>query len=184
MTVGFIVKSVVTHSDSEHGGLSTGESDGVIVMSPSAGGFVGSSVSSSETNVSVMPQRAANTLNCLLPEAVKQIPTLLLFKGTYLFASFPFSLVHWREMESAEMEQLALESPSAWHCWENTCGMKMLIGASGKYQTSWRWIVWMSLRSSSILSQIDPMSCSAIVSPLTPKLDHSSFLVGKGNGSK
>ena len=114
----------------------------------------------------------------------KAIPTLLLFKGTYLLARLPFSPVHWREMESAEMEQLALESPSAWRCWENTCGTKMLIGASGKYRMLWRWIVWMLLRSSSILSRIHPMPCSATVSPLTPKLDRSSFLAVKGNGNK
>ena len=42
------------------------------------------------------------------------MPTLLLFKGTYLLAMLPFSPVHWRDMASAEIEQLALESPSDW----------------------------------------------------------------------
>ena len=72
-------------------------------------------------------------------------------------------------MASAEIEQLALESPLDWRCWENTCGTNMLIGASGKYWTSWRWMVRMLLRSSSILSQTDPMPCGATTSPLTPK---------------
>ena len=108
------------------------------------------------------------------------MPILLLFKGMYLLAMLPFSPVHLREMALAEIEQLALESPSAWHCWENTCGMKMLIGASGKYQTSCRWIVWMLLRTSSILSRMDPMPCGATASHSHPKHGRSSFLEGKG----
>ena len=97
------------------------------------------------------------------------MPMLLLFKGMYLLAMLQFSPVHWSDMASAEIEQLALESPSDWHCWENTCGMKILIGASGKYWTSCRWMLWMPLRSSSILSQTDLMPCGATASPLTPK---------------
>ena len=64
------------------------------------------------------------------------MPTLLLFKDMYLLAMLMFSPVHWRDMVTAEIEQLALESPSDWCCWKNTCGTNMLIGASGKYRTS------------------------------------------------
>ena len=138
--------------------------------------LLGVSSSLLDTKVAGMLQRAANAWNSLYPEVVvKQIPMLLLLMGTYLCMIFPLSPVHLSEMAEAEMEQLALESSLSCHYWENTWGMKMFIGASGKYLTLWKWNVWTSLRSSSTRKRIDPMPWVPVVSPLTPRTLSSSF---------
>ena len=86
-------------------------------------------------------------------------------------------------MESAEIEQLALEYPSAWRCWENTCGTKMLIGASSKYLVEMDCVDVVEVILNPELDRSDALWSNRFPTH-TQNFGHSSFLEGKGDGKK